>query len=92
MALLTALEQREPQQQARVASRPRLEPQTPEQALPVWPQAQQEPERQQAPLGARASEPLAVRVLAEPPGHGPRGYEQPGREPGRELEEPVQPA
>jgi hypothetical protein len=92
MALLTALEQREPEQQSRVALRVRLEPQTLEQALPVWPQAQQELERQQARLVARASGPLAARVLAQPPEHGLRGHEQPAREPGRELEEPVQPA
>jgi hypothetical protein len=88
MALLTALEQREREQQVR------LEPQTLEQALPVWPQAQQELERQQARLVARASGPLAARVLAQLqlPGHGPRGHEQPAREPGRELEELVRPA
>ena len=92
MALLTALEGRELEQQARMASRVLLEPPTPEQALPVWPQAQQELERRQAWLVARASGPLAARVLAEPPGHGPRGHEQLAREPGRELEEPAQPA
>jgi hypothetical protein len=94
MALLTALEQREREQQARVASRVRLEPQTLEQALPVWPQALQELERQRALVVARAWGPLAARVLAQLqlPGHGPRGHEQPAREPGRELEELVRPA
>jgi hypothetical protein len=93
VGLLTALEQQEPeQQQARLASRARLELQMLEQALRVWPQAQEEPERQQARLVARASEPLAARVLAQPPGHGPQGHEQPAREPGRELERPVEPA
>jgi hypothetical protein len=89
VALLTALEQ-EPEQQpaARLASRARLELQMLEQALRVWPQAQEEPERQQVRLGAQASEPLAARVLAQP-----RGHEQRGHEPGRELEQrPVQPA
>lgn len=86
---MTALEQ-EPEQQpaARLASRARLELQMLEQPLRVWPQAQEEPERQQARLGAQASEPLAARVLAQP-----RGHERPAREPGREWEErPVQPA
>jgi len=90
VALLTALEQQEPEQQqaARLASRARLDLQTLEQRARVWPQAQEEPERQPARLVAKASEPLAARVLAQPPGHGPRGHERPGRE----LEEPVQPA
>lgn len=88
MALLTALQQQEREQQpARLASRARLELQMLEQALRVWPPVQQEPERQQARLVLQASEPLAARVLAQP-----RGHEQPGREPGRELERPVQPA
>ena len=90
---MTALEQQEPvQQQARLASRARLELQMLEQALRVWPQAQQEAERQQVRLLARASGPQAARVLAQPLGHGRRGHEQPAREPGRELERPVQPA
>lgn len=93
MALLTALEQQEPeQQQARLASRRRLEVQMLEQALRVWPQAQPGPERQQARRVVQASEPLAARVLAQPLGHGPRGLEPPVREPGRELERSVQPA
>jgi hypothetical protein len=63
-----------------------------EQALQVWPREREELERQQARLVMQAWEPLAARVLAQPPGHGPQGHEQPAREPGRELERSVQAA
>jgi hypothetical protein len=62
-----------------------------EQALRVWSREREELERQQAWLVGQASQPLAARVLAQPLGHGLRGHEQPEREPGRELERPVQP-